>query len=185
MSINLVNFDPNGSKKINSPRSLEACRRQGIDPGELFVLKKAQIKKANKGAHPKVLELRTQHYEEKRKEKIRILTEEREAVIQDEDNDVILFDKTSGHFKSVHRSMMTSASNFANESVILDREKKQMEAMQKKQKKELDQMMQNKKLMEEREEKQNKKIEKDREIQRKRQAELLARQEKTQMEQTR
>ncbi len=74
--ISFENFDPKSKKRINSPRALEACRRQGIDPEELRFTSKAQIKAANPGINPKVLQLRFEHYEEKRDEKLRVLKEE-------------------------------------------------------------------------------------------------------------
>lgn len=60
-----------------SPRSLEACRRQGIHPRELLIRNLAEIKEMFKDKHldKEGLELMAKHYEEKRKEKIRVLLE--------------------------------------------------------------------------------------------------------------
>jgi hypothetical protein len=47
MSVSLDNFDPNTSAKkpLDSPRSIEACRRQGIEPADLLVKSKEKIAK--------------------------------------------------------------------------------------------------------------------------------------------
>jgi hypothetical protein len=60
-----------------SPRSLEACRRQGIDPEELLVRTAEDIKQQNKGKalDQENLELMARHYEERRREKVRVLLE--------------------------------------------------------------------------------------------------------------
>lgn len=44
--INLDNFDEFGRTKpiINSPRSLEACKRQGIEPCELIIKELHEMK---------------------------------------------------------------------------------------------------------------------------------------------
>jgi len=57
----------------------------------------------DKTANKKILEIRYEHYEEKRKEKVRILIEERENVIKDEEDGLIEFDSDQNMFKSVHR----------------------------------------------------------------------------------
>lgn len=66
---------------MNSPRSLEACKRQGIDPADLDRITEDRIKemiaqRERKKNIPRVLiEIRMAHYEEKRKEKIRLIKE--------------------------------------------------------------------------------------------------------------
>jgi hypothetical protein len=66
---------------LNSPRSLEACRRQGIDPADLDPVTEDQVRqmieqRERKKNVPKVLiEIRMNHYEEKRKDKIKLLKE--------------------------------------------------------------------------------------------------------------
>ena len=104
MSVSLLNFDPtNKSKKINSPWSIESCKRQGIEPSELYYISKAEVAKMDKTANKKILEIWYEHYEEKRKEKVRILIEEWENVIKDEEEGLIEFDSDQNMFKSVHR----------------------------------------------------------------------------------
>jgi hypothetical protein len=47
--ISVENFEePNGRyREINSPRTLEACLRSGLDPTELYPRSKAEFKDAN------------------------------------------------------------------------------------------------------------------------------------------
>lgn len=67
---------------LNSPRTLEACRRQGIDPEELDPTSEDQVLKLiaqrdrGKRAIPQVLvDIRMRHYEDKRRDMIRIIKE--------------------------------------------------------------------------------------------------------------
>ena len=73
---------------LNSPRSLEACRRQGIEPEELLYKSKKDLKKElgteGKQLTKQLMELRWEHYEERRKEKIKILVDERNIIIHEE-----------------------------------------------------------------------------------------------------
>jgi len=58
---------------VNSPRSLEACKRQGINLSELDPIDKASVEKKikerdkTKQVPPDIVEVRFQHSEEKRK----------------------------------------------------------------------------------------------------------------------
>lgn len=75
----MENFDPYSNKNpiLDSPRSIEACRRMGIDPPELLVKRIEDLKAKYTGEilDRKALEIRLQHYEEKRREKVRLLLE--------------------------------------------------------------------------------------------------------------
>lgn len=75
--ISLENFDPNSRKEpiINSPRSLLACKKQGIAPSELLIKNANDMKELYKGRalDKESLELQLIRYEEKRKEKLKIL----------------------------------------------------------------------------------------------------------------
>ena len=75
----MLNFDPNKKKApyITSPRSLESCRRQGINPQELLFLPFPEFRKLpnSKGLEVNAAKLKFQHAEERRKEKIRVLVE--------------------------------------------------------------------------------------------------------------
>jgi len=64
---------------LNSPRTLDACKRQGIELSELDPIHEDRIRemiaqREKKRKIPKVLiDIRTQYYEDKRKEKIRLI----------------------------------------------------------------------------------------------------------------
>ncbi len=77
--ISLENFDPykKSPPYLDSPRSLEACKRQGIDPSELLFVSYDEYKKILKGQkiEEEWIRIRWEHFEDKRKEKLRILTE--------------------------------------------------------------------------------------------------------------
>jgi len=61
----------------HSPRSLEACRRQGIDPHELIARTINEIKEHYKERKidREGLELIHKHHEERRRDKVRLLLE--------------------------------------------------------------------------------------------------------------
>ena len=62
---------------LNSPRSIEACRRQGIEPHELIFKTVKELKKelgaeAN-NYNKEMLQIRWEHFEQRRKDKVKIL----------------------------------------------------------------------------------------------------------------
>jgi hypothetical protein len=62
---------------LNSPRSIDACKRQGIEPKELLyiTLKDYKEKCKDKRLDNEALKIRYEHHEEKRKEKLKVLIE--------------------------------------------------------------------------------------------------------------
>lgn len=77
--LSLDNFDIHRKRKplLNSPRSIEACKKQGIRPSELIFLSKEDV--ASKYHHEHLddanLNLRFLRTEERRKDKMRIVVE--------------------------------------------------------------------------------------------------------------
>ena len=69
------------SARLNSPRSVDACRRQGIDPRELLYVSQEDYAEKLKGKklEKELLRLRWEHHEKKRKEKLRVLAEVRKG----------------------------------------------------------------------------------------------------------
>jgi len=63
----------------DSPRSLEACRRLGIDIRELYYKPIDEFREKN--VDSKIVEIRFQHYEHKRKELIYAAKKERSEII--------------------------------------------------------------------------------------------------------
>lgn len=87
MSIEDINPEQTYEKSIkdllNSPRTLEACSRQGIDPKDLDPITEQRVREMiasrdrKKQVPQELVDLRMQHYENKRKEKIRLIKEVR------------------------------------------------------------------------------------------------------------
>lgn len=85
MSIDDINPEEKYERSIkdmlNSPRTLEACRRQGVDLADLDPIPADKVRhiiaeRERKRNVPQVLvDIRVQHYEDKRKEKIRLIKE--------------------------------------------------------------------------------------------------------------
>eukprot|EP00826_Nyctotherus_ovalis_P062320 TRINITY_DN8996_c0_g1_i15.p1 TRINITY_DN8996_c0_g1~~TRINITY_DN8996_c0_g1_i15.p1 ORF type:complete len:351 (+),score=83.39 TRINITY_DN8996_c0_g1_i15:1048-2100(+) len=85
--ISLENFNPydKAAPGLDSPRSLEACCRQGFKPAELRYVSFEEYKKTIKGkASEEWLIARWEHHENKRKNKLRAVKEERAELIQNE-----------------------------------------------------------------------------------------------------
>ncbi len=93
---------------ITSPRSLEACRRQGIDPHELLVRSAAEIKEMfrSKNLDKDGVEQMAIHHEERRREKIRVLIEERAVLVEDEKNGYLNFTGTKVRLLVEGRSLI-------------------------------------------------------------------------------
>ena len=90
MKVSLQDFgfhQPN-APEINTPRSLEACRREGIQPCEIVKVSFEEYQKKYKLSNldAKGIETYYKHFEEKREEKYRDLVKQRHIVIEDEKN---------------------------------------------------------------------------------------------------
>lgn len=67
--ISLENFNPHKKRPpyITTPRSIEACKRQGIDPEELLVKTKKQFKQElGKKTHKAIVNMYVDNYEQRR-----------------------------------------------------------------------------------------------------------------------
>lgn len=84
---NLENIDfRNPSQRINSPRSLEACRRKGVKLQDLYHIDIEVYKNSShdlKHLPKDVLELRYSYIEKMREENIQLCIEERKNLIRD------------------------------------------------------------------------------------------------------
>lgn len=87
--ITLETFDLRSSRStINSPRSLEACRAQGIEPEELLIKDEAYFRENMTPADadiPQYANRVCMHYESNRQVKLRIVREERLRIIQQQE----------------------------------------------------------------------------------------------------
>lgn len=81
--ISIDDFDPMGTKRINSPRSLEACKLEGIMVKELLHVPKSKFKEP--GLPSEVAELRYEFHENKRKELIDLIKSRRDQLIEELD----------------------------------------------------------------------------------------------------
>lgn len=85
----MLNFDPSDGNEpiLTSPRSIDACLRQGIKPRDLLKIKKEKIKEKFSKEIPldeKNLKQFETHFEERRKKKLEMLLEVREEIIEEE-----------------------------------------------------------------------------------------------------
>eukprot|EP00743_Colponemidia_sp_Colp-15_P004376 GILK01004719.1.p1 GENE.GILK01004719.1~~GILK01004719.1.p1 ORF type:complete len:797 (-),score=226.44 GILK01004719.1:158-2548(-) len=134
-TISLLNFNERKKKPpfLTSPRSLEACRRQGIDPQELLCLPpEAFVQKGETRVASSVLQQRWEHNENRRKEKMRMLLDERDKVMSEER------DGTWMASKSVKHAWNTSNGDSIS---MMERERRHLEKLQLRQKQEIQQML--------------------------------------------
>lgn len=84
-----MNFDPNDYNEpiLTSPRSIDACLRQGIKQRDLLITKREAIKEIY-GKEIKLdeknLKVFEAHFENRRKKKVEMLTEVREEILEEE-----------------------------------------------------------------------------------------------------
>jgi len=77
---NIHNFESGEAPRtLNSPRSLEACLRAGLDPSEL--LRQERESFDERGITEKMCDMKFNAFERKRHEKIKMVKREREAII--------------------------------------------------------------------------------------------------------
>lgn len=77
-------YDVSIKQLLNSPRTMEACKRQGVDPKDMDPISEEQVRKLisqrdrGKRTIPQVLvDIRMKHYEDKRRDVIRLIREVR------------------------------------------------------------------------------------------------------------
>ena len=81
LSISIENFEVGETQQeINSPRTMEACLRVGVDPSELYARKRGDF--ASKELTKEMIKIKYQSFEKKRQEKIMDVKNERNAIIK-------------------------------------------------------------------------------------------------------
>ncbi len=155
--ISLINFEDRRSNKcrINSPHSVEAMKRQGIRPNELLRKDRNEIKKMHVDIQDEnILRLRTEHYEMKRNEKLRVCIEERERVVEDERNGLWAAGQYDSNMSRMNASHMSNnnlnqsrMSDYNQPGGLMDKEMANLEKMKQRQQRELDQMMEQEQKM--------------------------------------
>lgn len=87
---NIENIDLTNWKQIlNSPRSLQACRKIGVQPMELFFMDFYTFKNTNhevKNIPREVQNLRYEHYEKLRQDTLAAVKDERRKMINEDKN---------------------------------------------------------------------------------------------------
>lgn len=79
--ITVDNFEDGGAaREINSPRSLEACLRSGLDPKELLPKPRGAFVSAQ--LTKEMVDAKVAMFEKKRKDKILVVRQERNAIIK-------------------------------------------------------------------------------------------------------
>lgn len=125
--------------EINSPRTLEACLRLGLDPAELAPKNENKFK--TKDLPPELVKVKYDHFERKRKEKIAAVISERE---------VIMKYGLKKHSSPNHSQSIDKVPNMNQmvepESEAPDDEARRMEALRKRQEKEIAQIIEREQL---------------------------------------
>ena len=134
--VSLENFDAHSkhSQVLGSPRSMEACKREGILPRELLFVSKDEYSKifGSEQLDEYNMQIRFDHMEKRRLEKLRSVTELRLKLIEDEKAGIDIY--------AQHGSYKGTAKGTADG--MLSREANMIEKIKRNQKKEVEQMMQ-------------------------------------------
>lgn len=128
----IEDFDShNECHEIKSPRSLEACLRVGIDPVELKLREKKTFKKKN--VTPAMVHLMYDNYLSKREMKIKMVSDERKKIIS--------YVKFKANLKNSYENDDAPVVHIGvavdKTSAMLEMEEKRMEALKRRQEKDL------------------------------------------------
>eukprot|EP01041_Mallomonas_annulata_P000415 gene415-751_t len=134
--ISIVNFDDGGEiREINSPRSLEACLRAGLDPQELLPKPKSSF--VSRKLTDTMIEEKYSNYERRRKEKIEVVKAERDSIIAYGERMQEIARKSLGpRVVHDHEKEMEKAT-----STALEMEQKRLDAVRRRQEKEIGKMI--------------------------------------------
>jgi hypothetical protein len=135
---------------INSPRSLEACLRQGLDPAELIPKSLAKFQEENDIRE--VAQVKYEHFEERRLEKLEQARNERAIIVnfleEARKNGSTRLSPSFQKLAAATAPSVTGAPSVAGsaadevESSMLREERKRVELLRKRQEKDIEQMMQ-------------------------------------------
>jgi hypothetical protein len=137
-TLSLANFDA-GRKRppyLTSPRSLEACRRVGIDPSELLTKSKQEFLSEDcKGLDREAADIKYDRFLARRQVRFDLVSEERLKLIEEEAQGLWTFSKSKGH----STSKQSIDSNLS--SALIEREKRELERIQRRQQQEIQQII--------------------------------------------
>ena len=138
----IENFHEDGvTREINSPRSLEACLRVGLDPVELVPRSRNAF--VSKDLTKQMIDIKYESFEKKRQDKIATVKAERNAIIQYTERKLKLQVSNAGNTNSIAAQL--AAMKEAEASNLLEIEIKRMEALKKRQEKEMNKMIEKEK----------------------------------------
>ena len=126
--------DGENVREINSPRSLEACLRAGLDPSELYPKPKNRFK--TKKLNDEMIGMKYEHFEKKRLDKIQLVKMERNIIMQYAERHARIMGNTSAE------SVMNDArEKEMKRSGALEIEERRVENLKKRQEKEMSKMV--------------------------------------------
>jgi hypothetical protein len=155
MVYSILNFQ-NTDGKINppnSPRTLEACLRSGFDPKEMVPHRLAEF--LERGVPQEVADVKLRHFESRRLDKVKVVTEERTKICQylssinsnSNSNDTQLKGSRSTTFKVTQGPTITATATVNikqdKKSSMIDLEMKRFETMRRRQEKEIKRIIAN------------------------------------------
>lgn len=151
--ITVENFEDSGAsekyREINSPRSLEACLRSGLDPAELYPKPKnlflRSLKSSIRATSPltaEMMDIKFDSFNKKRSDKIAIVRAERTKIIQYAEKKLF-----GGTFTQTSPSSPKGNETQKAASAMLEMEEKRMEALRRRQEKELSKIIEREQTM--------------------------------------
>jgi len=143
LSINVENFEQGEDRSsINSPRSLEACLRSGLDPSELYSRERGAF--AEKGMTKEMVKAKYMYFERKRLEKINTVKAERSAIIKFAAKRSASAPNSPAKGGAAATGGSTTGAPAPEKNAamgLVDAEEKRMEALRRRQEKELEKIM--------------------------------------------
>lgn len=136
---NINNFEQGTVVKlINSPRSLEACLRSGLDPSDLLPVPREQFIAPN--LTDKMIDIKVEVNERKRQENIKLVQHERDAIIA-------YAERKNRNPTSPTGNGNTSSNTTNKPAALVEIEEKRMEALRQRQKQEMDKLIEKEKAI--------------------------------------
>mmetsp|Transcript_7259 Transcript_7259/g.7959 ORF Transcript_7259/g.7959 Transcript_7259/m.7959 type:complete len:524 (-) Transcript_7259:120-1691(-) len=149
--ISIDNFEEQNGRyrEINSPRTLEACLRSGLDPSELYPRPKTDFK--DKSLTKEMLDIKYTTFQNKRLDKIALVRKERNAIISfaEKKNRSKSPSGTrgdSGPIQTLTAAQLREA-EAKKAAALLELEEKRLEALKRRQEKEISKIVEKEKTM--------------------------------------
>lgn len=144
--ISLENFEDGGetAREINSPRSLESCLRSGIDPSELYPRPYESFH--SKNLTKEMVDIKFDRSEKKRREKLMIVKIERNSIVLYAER----YNRLIGSItqNDAPTSFVTTIKEAVlRDSTMIDLEERRIEALKKRQEKELAKIVEREQIM--------------------------------------